>query len=134
MSNPRKQKGTKWESDLRAYLNNILKDHTVVYRPAQNGPRDTGDLHGVEPFIIQCKAWANVAAAIREGLEGAVRQAKEAKQRYGVAMIKLPNKHVGEGYAIMRISDWAAWYGEWLQMRAELLRAQMDADDQKENQ
>lgn len=99
-----KDKGTRWESAVVAYLN----DNGVrAYRPAQSGFKDHGDIHGVSPFVIQCKDWRDVMAALREGVDGAVVQAGHAGEDYGVAVIKRARRGVGEAYVVMRLEDWS---------------------------
>lgn len=111
MANPNKSKGTRWESAVRDYLNEQWGDGNVAglraYRPAQEGFRDTGDIHGVSPFVIQAKDWKDVTAALRVGLDGAVQQAANAGEEYGVNVVKRARKPVGEAYAVMRLSDFA---------------------------
>lgn len=99
-----RDKGTRWESAIVAYLNDA---GVRAYRPAQSGFKDTGDVHGVSPFIIQAKDWRDTVTALREGVDGAVIQAEHAGERYGVAVIKRARKGPGEAYAVMRLEDWA---------------------------
>lgn len=102
MSNPNKAKGTRWEVAVRDYF----KEHGVnAYRPAQEGFKDVGDLHGVSPFAVQCKDWRDVTSAIREGLDGAQKQADNAGERYGVVIVKRARKPVSEAYAVLRLAD-----------------------------
>lgn len=117
-----KDKGSRWERDIRDYANKILGRRTKVYRPAQTGYRDVGDLHGLTPFIFQAKNWQNTLAAIREGLDGAVKQAGHAGERWGVAVVKRARKPVGDAYAVMRLSDWLEFYGEHLDLLEEVAR------------
>lgn len=105
MSNPAKRKGTAFESEIVAFL----KSRGVpAYRPAQSGARDVGDVHGVSPFVIQAKNWRDVTSALREGVDGAQLQARNAGETYGIAVVKRARKPVGEAYAVMRLEDLAA--------------------------
>lgn len=98
-------KGTRWESAVRDYLN---ETHGFrVYRPRPDGFRDSGDLHGLSPFVGQCKDWRDVTGAVREGLDGAQRQKAHAGEEFGVAFVKRARKPVAEGYAVLRIEDFA---------------------------
>lgn len=119
MSNPRKAKGTAFERDVKGYANKMLGQRTHVHRPVQDQPYDVGDLHGVSPFIIQAKNWKNLVGALREGLDGAVKQAKNAGERWGVAVIKRHQRNVREAYTVMRLEDWLTFYREYLDLRAE---------------
>lgn len=99
-----KAKGTRWEVAVRDYL----KSRGInAYRPAQEGFRDTGDLHGVDPFAVQCKDWRDVTSAIREGLDGAQKQAANSGQPFGVAVVKRARKPVSEAYVVLRLEDFA---------------------------
>ncbi len=102
-----KAKGTRWESLVRNALNAFfaLRWGLKVYRPAQEGYLDTGDLHGVSPFVIQAKDWKDVVSALREGLNGAVDQATRAGEPYGVAVVKRARRPVGDAYSILRLQD-----------------------------
>lgn len=99
-----KRRGTRWEVQVRDYLNEAA--HLNVYRPAQEGFRDTGDIHGVPFFTVQCKDWREVQAAIRDGLDGVQKQKEHAGQRYGVNIVKRARKPVGAAYAVMTLEDY----------------------------
>jgi hypothetical protein len=103
MSTPQKRKGTAFESAVRDYLNDAW--HIPAYRPAQTGYRDVGDLHGVSPFILQCKNYANLADALRDGVDGALVQRSNAGEKYGAAVIKRPRKPVADAYVVMPLSE-----------------------------
>lgn len=105
-----KRKGTAFESAIRDALNSFASRVGVplkVYRPAQEGFRDTGDLHGVSPFVIQAKSWRDLTSALREGVDGAVAQARNAHEPLGVAVVKRPRRPIGDAYAVMRLEDYA---------------------------
>jgi hypothetical protein len=108
MSNPAKAKGTAWETAIvRAIAAFADGRHGIEpRRVAQTGREDTGDLHGLDPFVVQAKAYRNLTDGIREGVDGAIVQARRAGRDIGVAFVKRPRKPVGDGYAVMRISDW----------------------------
>ena len=94
---------------MRDYLNSRGFD---TYRPAQEGFRDTGDLHGFPLFAIQCKDWRDVTGAIREGLTGAQVQAANRGEPYGVAVVKRARKPTSEAYAVLRLEDFATLIAE----------------------
>lgn len=101
-----KQRGTRWESAVRDYLNERLGDLGVeVYRPAQEGFKDSGDLHGVPFFAIQCKDWRETMNAIREGLIGVQTQKTHADKPWGVNIVKRARKPVGQAYVVMTLED-----------------------------
>lgn len=115
MANANKAKGTRWESALRDYLRDAGID---AYRPAQEGRADVGDLHGVDPFIGQAKDWRDLAAALREGVDGAQIQARNAGRAYGVAFVKRARAATGRGYAVMTVDTFV-----------RVLRRLRDAED-----
>lgn len=100
-----KQKGTAWETAVVRFLNDA---GVPAYRPAQSGARDVGDVHGVSPLVIQCKDRQDVMAAIREGLDAAQTQARNAGETYGVNVVKRARKPAADAYAVMRLEDLAA--------------------------
>ena len=102
-----KAKGTGWEVAVRDYLNERFGRDTI-YRPAQAGFRDTGDLHGMPYFAIQCKNWANVTNAVRDGIDGVLKQTGHAGKRLGVNIVKRARKNVRLGYAVMTLEHWRA--------------------------
>lgn len=131
MSNPQKAKGTRWETAVLRFLRAILG--RFAYKPRAEGFVDIGDLHAW-PFVIQAKDWKDWQAAIREGLDGAVRQAAayHAATRprcpecssgpepgphdcphrsyiapIPVAVVKRARRSTGDAYAVMRLSDLA---------------------------
>lgn len=95
-----KAKGTRYESAIVAYLN---AQGMRAYRPAQAGAKDTGDIHGIPLFAVQCKDWQRVTDAIREGVDGAETQRMNLGVPFGVAFVKRARKPVEHGYAVMRI-------------------------------
>lgn len=104
-----KAKGTRWESDLVTYLAGVFRGRYGLEprRVAQEGFLDTGDVHGIDPFVAQAKAYRSWEEAMRVGLDGAELQAQRAGRDYGVAFVKRPRRRTGEGYAVMRISTFA---------------------------
>lgn len=96
-----KTKGTKWETAL---VRAMRAAGLPARRVQQTGRLDVGDLHGIEPFIGQAKDWLAWQDAIREGLDGAERQARNAGAQYGVAFVKRARRAVGAGYAVMTVA------------------------------
>lgn len=105
MANPRKAAGTRYESAVVTYLRD--NGHPDARRVAQEGFADTGDIHGLSPFIVQCKAWKSWQDAIREGLDGAEKQKTHAREPYGVAFVKRARRGTGDGYAVMTVETFA---------------------------
>lgn len=102
MSNPNKAKGTHFESAIVTYL----KDNGIrsAHRVAQTGRLDSGDIHGVSPFIIQAKNYADIPTALRVGLAGAQRQAPIAGEPFGAAVIKRRQRPVADSYVVLDLA------------------------------
>lgn len=104
-----KDKGTAWETALVRSLSAFWGGRygLAPRRVAQEGFKDSGDLHGISPFIAQAKNWTSWQAAIREGLDGAEKQKVNARELYGVAFVKRARKPTGDGYAVMTVATFA---------------------------
>lgn len=109
-----KAKGTRWEVAVRDYLNAAPNGNINAYRPAQEGFRDTGDLHGVPFFAVQCKDWREVMSAIREGLDGVQKQKVNAQRPFGVNIVKRARKPVADGYVVMTLADFRRLVDDFL--------------------
>lgn len=117
MSSAAKRKGTAHESAIVRYLN----DRGIpARRVAQTGALDVGDVHGIDPFVGQAKNYRDLATALRDGVDGAVVQAKRVSAgALPVAFVKRPRKGVADVYAVMPLSTFAD----------VLLRLERAADD-----
>lgn len=123
-----KARGTRWETALVRALSAFFRGRfgLAPRRVAQEGFADTGDIHGISPFIAQAKDWRSWETAMREGLDGAERQRRRAGEPYGVAFVKRARRAVGGGYAVMTIATWARLV---LRLRrAEALLAEADPE------
>lgn len=100
-----KAKGTRHESAIVGYLN---ERGIPARRVAQTGALDVGDVHGIDPFVGQAKNYANLADALRDGVDGAkVQAARVGADRLPVAFIKRPRKGAADTYAVMPLSTFA---------------------------
>lgn len=123
MANAAKAKGTRWERDVREYLR--ANGFPRAYKPYEEGFEDVGDIHAGDA-VLQAKDWVSWQSAIREGLDGAVRQAaawdgkrNKAAQSAGMwdatpvrgsvpaAVVKRARKPVADAYVVMRLEDFA---------------------------
>ncbi|MCZ9884619.1 hypothetical protein [Arthrobacter sp. B2a2-09] len=104
-----KQKGTKWETDLVRSLGGFFEGRygLAPRRVAQEGFLDSGDIHGISPFVAQAKNYKSWEEAIRLGLDGAEKQKGRAGESYGVAFVKRVRRSVGDGYAVMTVATFA---------------------------
>lgn len=105
MAHPNAQKGAKWEREVTRYLTENLDPAT--YKPRQQGFGDVGDIHSAGA-VVQAKDWRSWEAAIREGLDGAVKQAETANKWPPVAVVKRARRPVGDAYAVLRLEDLVA--------------------------
>ena len=126
-----KAKGTKWEGDVRDFLNRFARFGRgklwEVYRPAQEGFRDTGDLHGLPFFAVQCKDWRDVTGAVREGTDGSLKQAENAGVPLAVNVVKRARKNVRLGYAVLTLRNFGALM--YALARADALLAAANLDE-----
>lgn len=102
MSNSNKARGTAFELAVRRFL----LDHEIdAYKPAEQGLEDSGDIHGVTPFVVQAKDWQNVTGAINAALHGAAKQKKVAGETYGAAIVARRGRPVREAYVVLSMED-----------------------------
>jgi len=104
MANPSKRKGTAWESQVVAYL----QDHGQPYaeRRALCGTSDKGDVSGIPGVMLECKAEKTVtlgAYADEVKVETA-----NAGASIGVAVVKRRNRGPGDAYVVMTLEQFAA--------------------------
>ncbi len=99
MGNPNGDRGRRWEKAITDFLRSLLGRQTVI-KPRQEGYLDTGDVH-VSPFVVQAKDEAshNFSGYIND----AEKQAANAGEDYGVAVVKRRNYGVGKAYAVMSL-------------------------------
>lgn len=103
MTHPNAAKGARWELSVRRYLDSQLGPRTVR-RPAQEGYLDVGDLH-VGPWTLQCKDEARHAFA--GYVDDAEKQAVNALQPFGAAVVKRRQKGADRGYVVMSLETFA---------------------------
>lgn len=115
MSNPNKAKGTAWESAIVTFLQD---GGLWAARRVQHGWADSGDVDlGPGDFTIQAKNYKNVTDGVREGVEGAEKQAAVAGTDYGVAVVKRARKPVSEAYAVMTLRMFRRLAFELIELR-----------------
>ncbi|KUM41182.1 hypothetical protein [Arthrobacter sp. EPSL27] len=104
-----KSKGTAFETLIVKALASYFGGRygLAPRRVAQEGFKDSGDVHGVSPFIIQAKAYKSWEEAIRLGLDGAEKQKHHAGEPYAVAFVKRPRRSIGDAYAVMNVATFA---------------------------
>jgi len=110
-----KQAGTKFESDLVAYLRG---ERLPAERLARTGAKDEGDVSlakGGWTFILEAKARREKTTPLSIGAwlaEAHVEAENYAKAREfhvedvtGILVVKRPNKSIGQSYVIMTLDD-----------------------------
>lgn len=103
----RKRKGDRAEREVLALLRETLGDH--ITRTRLEGANDHGDFAGLPDCAVQCKSWANIAAAITAGLKGAAEQKANAGLQWGCAWVR---RRGGRYVVVMDADDWLSMYRE----------------------
>ncbi|MFI2212997.1 hypothetical protein [Streptomyces sp. NPDC020141] len=96
MANPSKDKGTKWESAVVAYL----REHhnPTAHRNVQMGRLDIGDISGYYLHAVEAKAERTITLA--DYIRQANREAIHAGAPFGCAMVKRRNAGVADAYVV----------------------------------
>lgn len=100
MSNPSREKGTRWESSVAAFFRD--RGHTEVFRLAPAGAQDAGDIGGLRDFALECRDRSKFNLA--ENVRDADLRAHHKQCRFGVAILKRRGRSTGEGYAVMTLA------------------------------
>lgn len=101
MSNPSQRRGTEWETAVTRYLREDDPHSDDIRRVAQTGRLDTGDIHAL-PFVLECKNVATITLA--SFVEQADREAMNAGQPYGAAVIKRRGKGPAAAYVVLSLA------------------------------
>lgn len=96
MPNPSKKRGTDWESAVRAYLQE--HHNPEARRNVQMGRADIGDLDGYFLHATECKDEQRITLA--DYIAQANREAVNAGQPYGCAVVKRRRAGVAAGYVV----------------------------------
>tara|TARA_R110002096_G_scaffold195168_2_gene377796 strand:- start:1541 stop:1915 length:375 start_codon:yes stop_codon:yes gene_type:complete len=102
MANPQKEKGTRWESAVAKFLQS---KGFPVWRMAQTGAQDEGDLGGLPSWAFECRdrQKMDLSKNVRDANSRAI--AKGAL--YGVTIMKKRNSAVGSAYVAMDLETFA---------------------------
>lgn len=98
-ANANKAKGTRYEGEIRDYLNSIGFE---VRRVVQMGSADQGDLRGYPLHIIEAKSEQKMR--LPEYVKQAEREADNAHQPFGVSFVKRTRASIADGYAVRSIA------------------------------
>ncbi len=104
MTNRNKQKGTRFEVLVRDFLR--ASGFPDVFRLAQTGIDDEGDLHGhdIRDWGVECRDRKQISLA--ENIEDAKSRAACKGSKYGVAVIKRRGRPVQDSYVLMDLETW----------------------------
>lgn len=107
MSNPNKEKGTRWESAVVRYLRSKGFD---VWRMAQTGSQDQGDIGGLPHVAFEVRNRSKISLA--ENVDDADSRARAKGSAYGVTVIKRRGKGTAEGYVAMSLETFTRFLQE----------------------
>lgn len=127
MSNPRKQKGTRFETAVVELLKELFP---FVERRAPSGSYDRGDIAGIEGFAIECKN--HTAMDLSSWMNEARAESLFAKEPFAAVVHSRRGKSTAQSYVTMELCDWAVLVQGWVKgQRAErqLERLGRELDD-----
>ena len=103
MTNPSKAKGTRWEVAVATFLREA--GVIEVYRMAQTGEFDAGDLGGISEVAFECRDRNRLTLA--ENVDDANSRAINKKAKYGVTVMKRRGRKAADGYVVMDLATFA---------------------------
>ena len=107
MTTPQKAKGSQWERDVAKYFNE--RGYLEVERRYGAGNTlDKGDINGVKDTVVEAKNWAKISLATI--MDESLVEQKNAKKRFGIAVIKRRNKNVKDAYVVMTLEQFVDIY------------------------
>lgn len=114
MSNPSKAKGTRFESDVVAYLR--ANGFPSVERRALAGTADRGDIGGVEGVVFECKATKSIdlAGAVDEAV---VEAANDGADSLPVAIVKRRMRSTSDAYVVVPLWWFVRVLRVWVRFR-----------------
>ena len=93
--------GTRWESDVVAYL--VDHGFPEAERRALHGGLDRGDIAGVPGVMLECKAERSLDLA--SYVDEVEIQTANAKARIGAAVVKRRNRPTSDAYVVMTLAQ-----------------------------
>ena len=96
MSNPSREKGTRWENLVAGYL----REHGFpeVFRMATAGDHDAGDLGGIPAVAWECRDRAKIELA--KNVDDANSRAPHKGSPFGVAVMKRKGRKAKDAYVV----------------------------------
>ena len=101
MTNPSKQKGTRFETDIVNYLNTNGYPHAE--RRALAGNTDRGDIAGIPGIVIEAKA--TKALTLGPHLDETETERQNAQADYGALVWKRPRKPIHAAAVILPLDQ-----------------------------
>ena len=111
MTNPNKAKGSKWELDVARYFNERGFPE-VERRYGAGATLDKGDINGVKDTVVEAKNWAKISLSTI--MDETLVEQKNAKKKFGIAIIKRRNKNVSQAYVMMTLEQWIDLYSSYV--------------------
>ena len=109
MTTPSKAKGDAFERAVVEHLNQWeFASHAERRKAGMTD--DRGDIVGAWDLAIECKNHADVAGALRLGVDGLSEKRKHSKVRTAIAVVKRRGKPAEQAYAVMALRDFCALY------------------------
>ena len=102
MTNRAKAKGTAFESLVRDYFR---RAGVAAERMPAGAREDRGDLAGVTDWTLECKSYADMGRAVRDGLADLEREQGYAGSRYGAVIYKRRG-HTDPGRQLVVMELW----------------------------
>ncbi|MGW1547479.1 hypothetical protein [Streptomyces sp. NPDC002346] len=100
MANPAKAKGTAWESLWTAYIRE--RHNPAAHRNVQMGRLDIGDVSGYYLHASELKAEKTIT--LSDYIKQANREAVNAGEPFGCAVVKRRMKGVADGYVVRDVA------------------------------
>ena len=105
MANPSKRRGSKFEVDVCAYLN----DRGIpCERRVTRGKNDAGDVAGIPSWVLELKATKQIDLASAQ--KEAKVEAENAAAPYYASIHKKRNAPIADAYVVLPLSIWTDYY------------------------
>ena len=112
MSNPNKEKGTRWEVSVADYLR--AGGFTEAFRLAPGGFLDAGDIGGIKDFAFECRD--KNAFELSNNVKDANDRAVKKHCAYGVAVLKKRGHNVSDGYVVCDLKTFVKLLQDFYEM------------------
>ena len=112
MSNPNKEKGTRWEVSVADYLR--AGGFTEAFRLAPGGFLDAGDIGGIKDFAFECRD--KNAFELSNNVKDANDRAVKKNCAYGVAVLKKRGRNVSDGYVVCDLKTFVKLLQDFYEM------------------